>query len=198
VILTVYQKQSELIRDLCTLWTNGIDLDCTYSKGVFYKDGLAPKPKLKSDILPLSDLDFVASADTLPLRNCSVNSVIFDPPFQADYRRCDKSDSDKGLIGKRFSSFKRLEDLLGFYQGCLVEFYRVLTKHGKVIFKCQDTTYGHKQFLTHCAVVSMAEKIGYKVVDLFILLNKNPIIDPKWKHQEHARKAHSYFLVLSA
>jgi hypothetical protein len=41
-----------------------------------------------------------------------------------------------------------------------------------------------------------AEKSGFYIQDLFILLAKNRMIGHNHKNQKHARKFHSYFIVL--
>lgn len=51
--LSVFKEDSEILKAISDIHLRGkwYDLDCTYSKGVFYKE--VPQPKLKSDLIPL-------------------------------------------------------------------------------------------------------------------------------------------------
>ena len=64
-----------------------------------------------------------------------------------------------------------------------------------MIFKCQDTVSSGKNYLSHYFILNMAIGIGFYPKDLFILAASNRIIG-NINHQIHARKFHSYFLVL--
>ena len=64
--------------------------------------------------------------------------------------------------------------------------------------KTQDTVSGGKNHFTHVMVMNMAMEIGFYPRDLIILTSKGRIssFGAKWHRQQHARKYHSYFLVL--
>jgi hypothetical protein len=55
---------------------------------------------------------------------------------------------------------------------------------------------GSTQYLTHAFVIVAAQEIGYYVKDLFILQATSVLFSPNMANQQHARKTHSYFLVL--
>ena len=63
------------------------------------------------------------------------------------------------------------------------------------MFKCQDGVLSGVNNFTHVAIYGMASQVGFKPVDLFILLAKHRMRDPSHKVQKHARKFHSYFWV---
>ncbi len=71
----------------------------------------------------------------------------------------------------------------------------MLDRPGLLVFKCQDTVSGGKQYLSHVEIVRMAQDIGYEADDLFVLARRNVIWSDNMKNQQHARKTHSYFLV---
>jgi hypothetical protein len=77
----------------------------------------------------------------------------------------------------------------------LKEYYRVLQENGILIFKCQDTVSGGKNYFSHVWIMNKAYEIGFYPKDLFILISKHRIISGKHKNQQHARKFHSYFWV---
>ena len=76
------------------------------------------------------------------------------------------------------------------------EFYRILEPNGTLIIKCQDTVSSGKNWFSHLYIMNEAERIGFYNKDLFILLAKNRIIGHNHSNQQHARKFHSYFIVL--
>jgi tRNA G10 N-methylase Trm11 len=191
MIKTVNDNQENLIRDILTLHCpNGIDLDPTYSKGNFYKN--IPQPKFKSDLFPQSSDIIRSDASSLWLANNSINSIMFDPPFLAGHTK----EKPTGVMGERFHGFRYVTDLWNWYDKCLVEFHRVLNPDGVLIFKCQDTVSSGKQWLSHVHIINKAQEVGFYTKDLFILTAKNRIVGHNHKIQKHARKFHSYFLVL--
>ena len=191
VIRTTYTDEREMLNDILWLYNNGkgVSLDPCYSVGRFWQ-GL-PQPELKFDIAPQVEGVNQASCDNLPIQDNSVNSIMFDPPFVIGV-----GESANGIITNRFSGFKNLDELKSLYINSLKEFYRILIDKGLLIFKCQDTVTSSKQFLTHVFIVNEAERLGYYVKDLFILVRDSAIVDPKWGAQQHARKTHSYYVVL--
>lgn len=200
VIRTVNDDQEQIILDILKLHvpSSKIDLDPTYSKGVFYK-GLVAAPQHKFDLYPQTEDTIQASADKLPLDNGSVKCVMFDPPFVISSGPSLKEIKDgQNMTHTRFGSFPTIIDLWKFYQESLEEFYRVLDDKGIVIFKCQDTVSSGKNYMSHCEVYRMAGEIGFYPKDLFILTAKSRInsFGGKWHTQRHARKYHSYFWVL--
>lgn len=192
IIKSISYDQKEIIKNIINLYCpNGIELDCTYSKGAFYKGSSYPEPKYKSDINPQSDDVLAENATNLHFDNGFLNSIMFDPPFVIS--GTDKPTS--GIIRKRFGDYRTMADLFEFYSSALKEFYRVLNKGGILIFKCQDTVSSGKQFLSHVNIINTAERIGFYTKDLFILLAKSRLIGHNHKVQKHARKFHSYFIV---
>lgn len=188
VVKTTYFKEKELINDIMWLHNNSqpFDVDPTYSVGRFWQ-GL-PQPIYKFDLSP--KLPGVTQADctNLPFDDEQVLSIMFDPPFITE-------GTSKSKIKQRFTSFSSLEELKQMYFDSLVEFYRILKPKGILVFKCQDLTYYHKQFLTHSWLINEATSIGFYSKDLFILIRDQVLLGAHIKKQQHARKTHSYFLV---
>jgi len=160
--------------------------DVTYGNGCFY-NGKIQRPAICSDLKTPADLR--ADARYLPYTSGSIRSLVFDPPFLHK--------SGKGsMIKERFGDFPSIPKLWKFYQEALIEFNRVLVKHGIVVFKCQDTVSCGKNWFSHVKVTEFAEEAGFRLVDLFVLLAKHRI--PQWNRQNwrHARKYHCFFWVL--
>lgn len=193
MIVSVDVDQIEILRSISALHNKGEPFECdpTYSTGQFYKD--FPEPKYKFDFNPQTPDTKQADCRSLPLENESVKSILFDPPFvmSGDAHK----EHPTGVIAQRFTGFRDYDELTELYTDALSEFYRVLRPFGLLVFKCQDSVCQRRQYLTHVDVVKWAEKRGFYAKDLFILLAKNLLQDPRWRTQQHARKAHSYFLV---
>ncbi len=189
---TVNTQDQEIIKSIIKLHNKGqnFDLDPTYSKGVFWK-GLTP-PELKFDLEPQVEGVVQADCTALPLESNSIQSIMFDPPFVVR----DVSKPHTGIIANRFSALKTVPMLWDFYRKSLDEFHRILKKGGIVAFKCQDLVTSGKQWMSHYEIMKYAEAKGFHLKDLFILHRENVMFSPNMKIQKHARKTHSYYLVL--
>jgi hypothetical protein len=190
VIRSISFNQDEIIENILRLHSkNGkIDIDPTYSTGNLYR-GRIPQPKLKFDIKPQVGGVLYAKAQELPVKSDSAFTIMFDPPFLI-------KTGTGSIIKDRFSEYGSIKELWKFYEDSLVEFYRILKKKGIVIFKCQDTVLGGKNYFSSIMIYNIAMSVGFYAKDLFIYLSKSRIV-PKRDilNQQHARKFHTYFWV---
>jgi len=192
LIKTIGLEQDEMIRNIIDLHCDGhIDVDPTYSKGVFYKSGHVPQPTHKFDLFPQTEDTVQCAAENLPFENETVGTIMFDPPFLVGYTKPQAT----GIMGKRFGGFRYIKDLWIWYDDCLGEFHRIMKPKSKLVFKCQDTVSSGKQHLTHVYIINKAAEHGFYCKDLFVLLAKSRLIGKNHHTQQHARKFHSYFLV---
>lgn len=190
MIMTISYDQQEILNNILHLHCpKGFDLDVTYNKGMFYRKDRVPQPRFKFDLSKHENIDLQADCRKLPLPDESIKTIIFDPPFCAS----NHVNSTEYCMIERYTGFDNMKDLYDFYQDSLTELYRVLKKRGVLVFKCQDTNAGRKQYLVHHDVFNMAGELGFKGRDLFILLAKNRFYS--FKRQNYARKFHSYFWV---
>lgn len=197
MIKSISYDQGEIIRDILNLHVpeHKIDCDPTYSKGIFYTNTSIETPRYKFDILPYNDTVIYADCRNLPLDNCSLNCIIFDPPFLATTGKSLKEENGN-IINKRFGVYSNEKELHQFYIDSMKEFYRILKDKGILIFKCQDKVSSGKQYMSHVFIMNEAVKLGFYPKDLFILLAKSRIVaDWQLKNQKNARKFHSYFWV---
>lgn len=189
--LSVFENDSEILKAISEIFLKGkwFDLDCTYSKGVFYY-GIKP-PKLKSDLNPL--YEDVIQDDSTKLENFednSLQSVVFDPPFLFRNRKSNNNDK----MSARFSYFTSFEDLMNMYQKSLDCINRKLVKNGWLFFKCQDMTDG-KFYCTHNEIINYASKNGYELKDI-IIKKSHSKLQREAKQQNCVAKIHSYWLIL--
>lgn len=164
-----------------------IDLDCTYSKGNFYKE---KKPRKMSDIIP--QFDYVIKDDSRKLEfieDNSLSSIVFDPPFL--FRKRKSINADK--MSKRFSYFNSYEELLDMYRQSMECMYTKLKRGGYLLFKCQDMTDG-KFYCTHFDIIKMANDIGFQLKDIAIKIAKNKL-QKNAIQQNCFAKTHCYWLI---
>jgi hypothetical protein len=142
-----------------------------------------------------------ANSENLPFDSGSMKSIMYDPPFiivgsGANYKNNKEGSS---IMAKRFEGYGTYEDLKSNYYNTLKELYRICEKGGFVVMKCQDTVSGGKQHFSHVMVMNMAFSLGFYPRDMFILTSNvrvNAFNGTKWSKQYHARKYHSYFIIL--
>ena len=196
-ITSISFSNDEIIKNIMQLCDiPRFDLDCTYSKGEFWKK--LPQPINASDIKPKFDFVVPSDSSNLPYGNEVFKSIMFDPPFLITGKTYQSNKKGSSIIGKRFEGFENFNQLKQMYLGTLKEAYRVLENKGFLVFKCQDVVSSGKNHFTHCMVMDMAISVVFYPKDLYILLAKNRINafnGEKWKNQHHARKHHSYFWV---
>lgn len=174
LIKSVSYDQSEIINWILQLHVPLKRIDCapTYSIGNFYKNTGIDEPQYKFDINPqVKGVEFGDSRN-LPLKDKSINCMMFDPPFLATTGKSLTDNNDSNKINKRFGVYPSEIELHQFYVDSLKEAYRVLKNKGILIFKCQDKISSGKQYMSHCFIYNEAVKIGFYPKDLFILLAK--------------------------
>jgi len=198
IIKSISYDQVEIINNIIKLHIEKgvIDCDPTYSTGVFYKKNKITPPELKFDLYPQSGDIIKSNSNNLPLDDETLDSIMFDPPFVVSKGPSLKNPKKgSNIISSRFSSYESIPLLWEYYSQSLKEFYRVLKPKGVLIFKCQDTVSGGKNYFSHSFVMNKALEIGYYPKDLFVLMAKSRLISGNMKNQQHARKFHSYFWV---
>lgn len=198
IIKSVNVCQSDIIKDIISLYVKcgKIDCDSTYSIGKFYDNTGVEQPMFKFDINPQKEFVEKADATQLPLENESISCLMFDPPFLATTGKSLKDETENNVINKRFGVYPNEKLLHKFYYDALKEGYRVLKYNGIMIFKCQDKVSSGKQYMSHVYIINKAIDVGFYPIDLFVLIAKNRLIANWQRNQKHARKFHSYFLVL--
>lgn len=195
-VRSVYSSNHDVIKNIMELYDiEQFDLDCTYSRGLFWKD--LKGPKIKSDLAPITEETIQADSENLPFEDGQMKSIMYDPPFVISGKLYKENKDGSSVIAKRFEGYTTYEKLTNNYYKSLKELYRITEKGGFVVMKCQDTVSGGKNHFTHAMIMSMAMEIGFYPRDLFILLAKMRInsFGGKWNRQLHARKYHSYFWV---
>ena len=189
---STFEKDEDILKAFDDIYLNNnwFDLDCTYSKGVFYKN--INQPKIKSDLIPVCDDIILCDSRELKNLGVKVNSIVFDPPFLFRNRKSENNDK----ISLRFSYFKSYEELIEMYTQSLVSMKEILNKNGYVFFKCQDMTDG-KFYCTHHDIIKIATDIGFELRDIGIKTSSKKL-QRNANQQNCLAKTHSYWLVLKS
>lgn len=159
--------------------------DVTFGKGVFWK-------KIDTsifDFLP-SDLQTGVDFTALPYDASSIDALVLDPPYMHGGDTVKKSIND--CYKNQNTSH---ESVIRLYTAGALEAARVLKKKGLFIFKAQDEIESGKQRLSSHELISVFEKLGFRVLDCFVLIQKS-VPTMREKYQKTARKNHSYLYVM--
>ncbi len=159
--------------------------DVTYGRGVFWRNVDVSKfTLLKSDLQDGTD------CRKLPYENASIDALVIDLPYMHTGKSVHKS------LNKQYHNENNTshESVIRLYVGGILEATRVLRTKGIIIVKCQDEIESGKQRLSHVELIQLLQILGFEFLEHFVLVQKTvPMI--QFKHQQHARKNHSFALV---
>lgn len=164
-------------------------VDVTWGRGVFWRNVNTADYNLVATDLVRDGVD----CRSLPYRDECMDAVVLDPPY------IHTSGSIKESLAKCYrnndsTQFKNFEDVKQLYRDAIVEARRVLKPKGILIVKCQDTIESGKPRWIHNEIMGST---GFICEDVFVLVQQSkPMISSRWKVIRHARKNHSYFIVL--
>lgn len=222
VVVSAYIDNNDIVfKEILTLYVpvNSIIADVTFGQGVFWNKVDLDKYKLiASDLFlkettkekfPLLDIRDNVDCKNLPYEDSCFDALVLDPPYMEGFYR--RIENHVGGIGTH-SSFRKAyssgnaregglrnkyhDAVTETYVRAAVEAYRVLRDNGIFIVKCQDEVSANKQRLTHVEIITACEKLGFYVEDIFIVMRNNKPVVSRLKKQTHARKNHSYFIVM--
>ena len=178
--------------------------DVTHGQGVFWQR--VPQGRYR---LLASDLATGTDCRALPYADASIDALVLDPPYMEGLLR-EKAATRGGLgshvhLRRYYSSGQEAapagggkwhQAVLDLYFAAAAEARRVLRDHGILIIKCQDEVSANRQELTHVQLLNGLAGMGFYARDLFVLVRQNRPAVARLVRQVHARKNHSYFLVL--
>lgn len=159
--------------------------------------------RIASDIEYKEEGDLVADSKDLPFADASLSGVVYDPPYM--HRSGDTVHSDH----QNFESYYRNSTAEGvdsakYHNAVLEEYfqtgrevYPTLKHEGVFIVKCQDEVCANIQRLTHVELIQFYEdELDFVCEDIFVVVRTNDPGVSRVTTQRHARKNHSYFLVM--
>ena len=174
--------------------------DVTYGKGCFWKRIPPGRYNLKA-----TDLKDGVDCRQLPYADATLDCVILDPPYVAGFYRPRKVGEKYQDFTHRYSAGFREdgpryhEGVLDLYESAAKESARVLKDGGVLVLKCQDEVHAGKQYLTHVELLTRLAN-RFEAKDIFVVMRNGGNFATRGRakqaRQRHARKNHSYFLVL--
>lgn len=181
---SVYNDQDELLMAISSLYLDGktFDLDPCFNKGFFYNK--LGRPQHIGDIKPLYKWCPVMDVTKLHFSLWNLKSAVFDPPFLVG----------SGHMVKRYGGFKTVKDMYLFFNEALLNFIRVLKRGGILVIKIQDASAGGQNYFSHINIATVAQGVGFELIDIFVLVNKNRM-RKKAKVSRMANKEHCFFMV---
>ena len=207
IIKNISFDQSEILWNIMQLYNGGQPFDCdmTASELKFYGKGRGayeiPVPKILFDVCPQTENTIkIEKWGKLPLEDNSIHSLVIDLPFVISPANSPSAVNPKKgsqLIASRFSAYYPVDNLYASYYHWLKQAYRVLDEGGLLIFKEQSMISGGIRHNTDEFSFMAAHKLGFKMIDKFILQAKARLIsNAKMKNgQQHSRSYTSQFLV---
>ena len=207
IIKNISFDQSEILWNIMQLYNDGKPFDCdmTASELKFYGKGRGeyeiPVPRILFDVYPQSEnIQKIEKWGNLPLPDNSIHSIVIDLPFVVSPANSPSAvNPNKGsqLIARRFAAYYPVDNLYLSYYNWLRNAYRVLDEGGICVFKEQSVISGGIRHNTDEFSYMAAERVGFKMVDKFILEAKARLIsNAKYKDgQKHSRSFTSQFLV---
>ena len=158
--------------------------DVTYGRGVFWRNVDEAKYQLTKSDLQMG-IDFRA----LPYENAVFDALVLDPPYMHG------GATVKDSINKCYKNANTShESIVRLYAGGILEAARVLKQKGIIVIKTQDEIESGKQRMTHIELVHLLELFGFRIVDLFVLV-QSTVPAMRETYQKTARKNHSYAIV---
>jgi len=209
IIKNISFDQSEILYNIMKLYNNGEPFECdiTASELKFYEGrGRSaayniPLPKLLFDVYPQDErVKKIEKWGKLPLEDNSIHSIVIDLPFVISPAKAPSTiNPSKGsqLIAKRFAAYYPVDNLYFSYYHWIKEAFRVLDEGGICVFKEQSVISGGIRHNSDEFSFMAGEKVGFKMIDKFILQAKARLIsNAKMKNgQLHSRSYTSQFLV---
>ena len=207
IIKNISFDQTEILWNIMQLYNGGKPFECdmTASELKFYGGGRGkydiPVPKILFDVYPQEErIQKIEKWGNLPLKDRSIHSMVIDLPFVISPANAPSSvnpDEGSQLIARRFAAYYPVDNLYLSYYHWISEAYRVLDEGGLLVFKEQSVISGGIRHNTDEFSFMAAHRLGFKMIDKFILEAKARLIsNAKMKNgQKHSRSYTSQFLV---
>lgn len=174
-------------------------LDVTHNRGHMWR-GLTYCPHRSDRDASLYErglTDTVADFRELPFADGSYDAIVFDPPHITDATTGIHADSQRyGVTG---TDYQGEDDIVFTFDAFLREAQRVLVPDtGVILAKIADQVHGHRYRWQARTFQNIAEARGFCCCDLIIRASwaRAGLIDPRWKHVNHVRQVHTYWLAL--
>jgi hypothetical protein len=194
VYTSSFGNNDQAFRNILKLYAepDALILDATYGMGRFWNKSkdLWLRPVF-SDRAMRPGVQIVADANCLPFADSTFHMAVLDPPYLTGGKNpspsTNRSPSDMRAAYNLTTAPKGWAKMMHMYGVMIKEAARVSRKY--VVVKGQDDS-------THWFVRDLPIPTGLKLEDIHVVTTKNHVM-MRHPYQLHARKNHSYFLVLA-
>lgn len=163
-------------------------LDLTYGRGVFWQGVERERYEVVTNDLH-TEADYHYDLRATGFAGESFDVVVLDPPYMHGGKTV-KASINQCYLNANGSH----KSVIALYVDGMREAWRLLKSKGVLIVKCQDEIESGKQQLSHVEIILAAQELGYRVLDLFVLVQPG-IPAMRLNYQKSARKNHSYAVV---
>jgi len=175
-----------------------IVLDATYGTGVFWRKVDETKYHLTKNDLDPSRGDTHDDFRHMPQKECTFDAVVLDPPYlYVGGFKTLKDSIDRGYqnAARALGGIVGADAVNQMYADGMMEAWRILKPGGVLIVKCMDQVESSRLRSAIAILVPIAKLMLFELLDIFVLVQRGK---PCMRHpyQMHARRNHSYFLVL--
>lgn len=182
------RNDASLLEHMLTLYPRTppkVVVDVTWGRGTMWR-GVSIQP-IGFDIDLTRAKHGVADYCHLPLKDKSVDLLVFDPPHLVQT-------GSPGVIKGQYSEYTYANDpLLPF----MLEAKRVLVSEGVIFVKVCDFVTSARYHWRIVDTILAIRRAGMCPCDLIVKTRSAGVIEhPHWKSQRHARKRHSYWVVV--
>jgi SAM-dependent methyltransferase len=177
-------------------------LDCTYNRGVMWRNVRHPMTTL--DIDPQWGTDIVADFRAIPVPDHSFDVLVFDPPHvplhaatPGVYQREDLQ-GWRSRYGTAVDAGRQGDNVADLFEPFLREAARVLRPDGLVFAKLVDLVHNHRYQWQHIDFILAAQRVGMTPCDAVIKADPTSgnLQSGRWEKVHHLRRAHCYWLVI--
>ena len=191
-----YGEDAELLEHLLRFYPRKTPrriLDATVNGGRFWRG--SKRPVIGMDVDPRHRPAIVADNTQMPVRDSSLDVVVYDPPHIPNQGKDRSKDFNTrfGLVQR--SSKDNHYTFTHTFPPFVKEAYRVLKPEGILLCKLTDYVHHHRYQWAHIEFINAARDAGLMPCDCIIKIRKGPIIDPRWKNAHHSRRQHCYWLI---
>lgn len=167
-------------------------LDMTYGRGVFWKRvDRSCYQVVTNDLSPAKDADYHEDFRHTSHADATFDMVVLDPPYAAHGTPM-KASIDNCYEGGTLDVPMSSAGVRQLFADGIAEAHRLLKRGGILVLKVQDEIESGRQVWKHAEYLNVE---GWRTEDLFVMV-QSTIPAQRWLHQLHARKNHSYFVVL--
>jgi tRNA G10 N-methylase Trm11 len=166
-------------------------LDMTFANGVFWKNIDITKYNLVTNDLFNPKAAIHEDFRHMSFPEKSFDMVVLDPPYM-------RTNNKAGVMANNYHNqtinLKTHDAIISLYRAGYEEAKRLLKDDGVLVVKCQDEIESGIPRWSH---VELMVHEGFRTEDIFVLVRSGGVLVGRCqKRQQHARKNHSYFLIL--